>query len=64
MAQSEVSPFKDTCSPHVTRKCLRRGGGGGSGAVQGESFTGGLTKGLLLVKNSMMQQGVTLLHAD
>jgi hypothetical protein len=62
MAQSEVSPFKGTCSPHVTRKCLR--GGGGSGAVQGESFTGGLTKGLLLLKNSMMQQGVTLLHAD
>jgi hypothetical protein len=40
------------------------GGGGGSGAVRGESFTGGWTKGLLLVENSVSHQEVTLLHTD
>jgi hypothetical protein len=39
-------------------------GGGGSGAVRGESFTGGWTKGLLLVENSVTHQGVTPLHTD
>jgi hypothetical protein len=36
----------------------------GSGAVQGGKRTGGWTKGLLLVENSMTHQGVTLLHTD
>jgi hypothetical protein len=30
----------------------------------GGMCTGGWTKGLLLVENSMMHQGVTLLHTD
>jgi hypothetical protein len=30
----------------------------------GGKFTGGWTKGLLLVENSMTHQGVTLLHTD
>jgi hypothetical protein len=52
-------------SPHFTRKSLRRGGGGvGSGAVRGGKCTGGWTKRLLLVENSMTHQGVTLLHTD
>jgi hypothetical protein len=49
-------------SQRVRRKSLREGGG--SGAVRGESFTGGWTKGLLLVENSVTHQGVTLLHTD
>jgi hypothetical protein len=35
-----------------------------SGAGWGENFTGGWTKGLLLVENSVSHQGVTLLHTD
>jgi hypothetical protein len=31
---------------------------------EGEKFTGGWTKGLLLVENSMMHHGVTPLHTD
>jgi hypothetical protein len=49
-------------SPHFTRKSLR--GSVGSGAVWGGMCTGGWTKRLLLVKNSMTHQGVTLLHTD
>jgi hypothetical protein len=39
-------------------------GGMGSGAVRGGKCTGGWTKALLLVENSMTHQGVTLLHTD
>jgi hypothetical protein len=46
----------------VRRKSLR--GVVGSGAGRGENFTGGWTKGLLLVENSVSHQGVTLLHTD
>jgi hypothetical protein len=40
-------------------------GGGVSALVRcGGMCTGGWTKGLLLVENSMTHQGVTLLHTD
>jgi hypothetical protein len=40
------------------------GGGGLLGCGAGGTCTGGWTKGLLLVENSMTHQGVTLLHTD
>jgi hypothetical protein len=38
------------------------GRGGGALVRFGDKFSGGWTKGLLLVENSMTHQGVTLLH--
>jgi hypothetical protein len=51
-------------SPHFTRKSLRGGGGGRLWCSAGGMCTGGWTKGLLLVENSMTHQGVTLLHRE
>jgi hypothetical protein len=44
--------------------CVCGGGGLRLWCGSGGKFTGGWTKGLLLVKNSMTHQGDTLLHTD
>jgi hypothetical protein len=54
------------CKSASTVRILResRGGGCRLWCDAGGMCTGGWTKGLLLVGNSMTHQGVTLLHTD
>jgi hypothetical protein len=64
-----LSPKRSSleCSAHNVQSARQEkvpAGGVGSGAGRGENFTGGWTKGLLMVENSVSHQGVTLLHTD
>jgi hypothetical protein len=67
LSGSGQGQMTDFCKLQYTVRILRespRGEGGRLWCGAGGMCTGGWTKGLLLVENSMTHQGVILLHTD
>jgi hypothetical protein len=68
LSGSGQGQMTDFCKLQCTVRILRESPCGGGGVRlwcgAGGMCTGGWTKGLLLVENSMTHQGVALLHTD